>query len=88
MNEIIANEKDINHEVFWNRLKYQDPLFLAKYLITATEAKNGQLVNNANDGLIDFKKAINRKEILENENSKKIVNIVEKILDFKKTTKR
>ena len=61
---------------------------MAKYLITATEAKNGQLVNNANDGLIDFKKAINRKEILENENSKKIVNIVEKILDFKKTTKR
>ena len=61
---------------------------MEKYLITATEAKNGQLVNNANDGLIDFKKAINRKEILENENSKKIVNIVEKILDFKKTTKR
>ena len=36
-------------------------MILAKYLITATEAKNGQLVNNANDGLIDFKKAINRK---------------------------
>ena len=61
---------------------------MAKYLITATEAKNGQLVNNANDGLIDFKRAINRKEILENENPKKIVNIVEQILDFKKIAKR
>ena len=31
-----------------------------------------------NDGLIDLRNAINRKEIPENENSNKIVNIVEK----------
>ena len=40
MNEIIANEKDINDEIFWNYLKYQSPSLLAKDLIRATQAKN------------------------------------------------
>ena len=67
--------------------KYQNPSFLAKDLIRATQAKNEQLVNNVNDGLIDIRNAIIRKEIPENENSKKVVNIVEKILDFNKQQK-
>ena len=40
MNEIIANEKDINDEICWNHCKCQNPLFLAKDLIRATQAKN------------------------------------------------
>ena len=44
-------------------------------LIRATQAKNEQLVNNVNDGLIDLRNAIIR-----NENSNKITDIFEKIL--------
>ena len=36
MNEMIAKEKDINHELFWSYFKYQNPSLLAKDLITAT----------------------------------------------------
>ena len=28
MNEIVANKKDINDEIFWNCFKYQNPSFL------------------------------------------------------------
>ena len=37
--------------------------------------------------MIDLRNNINRKEISENENLKKLVNIVEKILDFNKQQK-
>ena len=42
------------------------------------QVKNDQIINNINDRLIDLRSAINRKEIPENENPKKIENIVEK----------
>ena len=61
MNEIKPGEKDINDEIFWNYFKDQNPSFLAKDLISVTQAKNEQLVNNANDGLIDLRIAIIRK---------------------------
>ena len=92
MNQIVDNEKDINDEMindetFLSYFKYQNPSFLAKDLIRATQDKNQQLVNNLNDRLIDLRNAIARKEILENENPNKIVDIVEKILDFSKQQK-
>ena len=62
-------------------------MFLAKDLIRATQAKNEQLVNNVNDGLIDLRNTIIRKEIPENENPNEIVNFVEKILNFNKQQK-
>ena len=80
MHEIIAKEKDVNYEIFWNYFKYQNPLLLEKDLIRATETKNEQLVNNVNDGLIDLRSIIIRKEIPENKNPNKIVDIAEKIL--------
>ena len=40
MNEIIANEKDMNDEIIWNYFKYQNPSFLAKDLIRANQVKN------------------------------------------------
>ena len=61
---MIAEEKDTNDEIFWNYFKYQNPSILAKDLIRATQAKNQQLVNNANDGLIDLRTAINSKKSL------------------------
>ena len=55
MNEIIACEKDINREIILNYLKYQNPSLFTKDLIRAQQAKNQQLVNNVNDGLINLK---------------------------------
>ena len=63
-------------------MKYQNPLFLAKDLIRAKQVENEQLVNNINDGFIDLRNAIIRKEFPENENLNKIVHIIDKILDF------
>ena len=48
MNEIIADGKVTNDEIFWNYFKDQNPLFLAKDLIRAKEVKNQQLKNNIN----------------------------------------
>ena len=53
MNDIIADEKDINNEIFLNYFKYQNPLFLVKDLISAMQNKNEKLVNNINNGVID-----------------------------------
>ena len=87
MNDIIANKKNKNDGIFWNYLQYENPSFLAKPLIRAVQAKNEELVNNVNDGLIDLRNAIIRKEIPENKNPNKIVDIVEKSLDFNKQQK-
>ena len=51
------------------------------------QAKNDKLLNNVNDGLLNLRNAIDKNEILENENPKKVINIVEKILDFHKQRK-
>ena len=37
--EIVANKKYINNETFLDYLKYQNPLFLVKDLISATQIK-------------------------------------------------
>ena len=87
MNEITADEKDINDQIFWDYCKYQNPLFLAKDLIRATQAKNEKVVNNINDGLIDLRNTIIRIEIPENKNPNQIVDIVEKIFKFDKQQK-
>ena len=87
MNEIIAEEKDINDETFWNYFRYENISFLAKDLIRARLDKNEQFVNNSNDRLIYLRNAIIKKEIPENENAIKMLDIVEKILDFNKQQK-
>ena len=45
MNEIKADEKEKNDEIFPNYLKYQNPSFLAKDLVRGKQAINEQLVN-------------------------------------------
>ena len=81
-----TNERNINDEIFWNNFKQQNPLFLAKDLIRANEAKNKQLVNNIN-GFVNLSKTIVRKEIHENKKPNKTVNTVEKIFNFNKQQK-
>ena len=82
MNEIIANENDLNDKILWNYFNYQNPFNLAKDLIRATQAKKEQLLDNVNNELIGLRNAIFRKQISENENRNKIVKIVKKVLDF------
>ena len=55
-------------------------------MIRAKQAKNEQLINNADDVLIDIRNAIIKKSP-ENKNSIKIIDIVETILDFMKQKK-
>ena len=55
-------------------------------MIRAKQAKNEQLINNADDVLIDIRNAIIKKSP-ENKNSIKIIDIVETILDFMKQQK-
>ena len=73
--------------LFSNYLKYRNPWFLLKDLISAKQSKNKKLVNNINNGSIDLKNNINRKEVPGNENLKKVADIVEKILEFNKQQK-
>ena len=85
--EIRANEKDINNEIFLHYFKYQNPSFLAKDLIRATQAKNEQIVSNLNDGLIYLRNDFNRREVPENKNPKIVVENLQKILYFNKQQK-
>ena len=87
LNKITTDEKDINDEIFWNYFKYQNSSLLANNLITAMQAKNVQLVNNNDGELIDLRNTIITKEIPEDENPNKIVDIIVKILDFNKQEK-
>ena len=87
MNEIIADEKDMNNKIFLSYFKYQNPSFSVKGSISAKQNKNEKTVNNVNNGLIDLRNDFKRKEITENENPKKVVDIVEKIIDFNKQQK-
>ena len=63
-------------------MKYRNPCFLLKDLISAKQSKNKKLVNNINNRSIDLRNNINRKEVPGNENPKKVADIVEKILEF------
>ena len=64
MIEIIADQKDINDEIFWNYFKYLNPSFCIKDLIRAKQAKNERLVNNINDEMVDLRNTIIKKKFL------------------------
>ena len=68
--------------MFMDYFMYQSRSFLAKDLHKASQARNEQIVNQVNDALIDLWNAVDKKEIAENENPDKGINIVEKILDI------
>ena len=84
INEIIDDEKYLNNEIFLDYVKHQNPSFLVKDLFSAKQNKKGKLVNYISNGLTDLRNNINRKKITENESPKKVVDIVEKVLDFNK----
>ena len=57
---------------------------MVKNLYKDNKNNNNETVKHINNGLIDLRNDINRKEIPENKNPKKVIDIVEKILDFDK----
>ena len=65
-------------------MKYFSIVLCIFRLFCVKQNKNEKLLNNINNGLIDLRSDINRKEIPENENPNKVTDIVEKILDFNK----
>ena len=67
--------------------KYQIPSFLVKDLLKADNNKNDKIEYLIIHELIKFMKDINIREIPENENLKKVVNIFVKILNFKEQQK-
>ena len=42
------------------------------------------MTNQVSDALVDLRTAVDKKEVPENENHDKVIDIVEKILDFNK----
>ena len=66
---------------------YHATLYLAKDLCKSNQIRNDEIVKHVNNALIELKKDINIKKIPENENPNKIVDIVEKFLDFNKQQK-
>ena len=61
---------------------------LTKDLYDSDEIKNDGIIKNINNRSIELRNSIISKEISENENTKKVVNIVEKIINFNEKTKR
>ena len=82
LNEIKHKEKKINEQIFREYFNYQSSLFLIKDLHKANQTKNDIIVKYLNESLIDLRNSINSKKIPKNQNPKKVVNIVEKILDL------
>ena len=85
LNEIENEEKNIYQQIFKEYFKYHSPLFLVKDL--HKNIQNDKIVKYINKLLIHLRKSIIRKKIPKYENPKKVVNIVEKILNFNKQQK-
>ena len=60
---------------------------MIKHLHKASQAKNEQILNQANDALIDLRNIFNKKKIPENENPDEVINIAEESFDFNKQQK-
>ena len=87
LNGIKNEEKNINEHIFKEYFGYESPSFLVKDLHESHQNKNDMVVKYLNESLIDLRNNTSTIEIPENENPKKVVCIVEKILDFNKQQK-
>ena len=59
-------KKNLNKRIVRECFGYQNPSFLTKDLLKASQTKNYQMVNVVNDALIDLRNAANNMEIPEN----------------------
>ena len=79
--------KSINEEIFKVYFLNHTPLFLAKEFYNSNQNINDEVVKHINDSLIELKKDINTEKIRKIKNPNKIVDIVQKILNFNKRQK-
>ena len=87
LSENVNEEKHINEEIFRNYFKYQNPSSLVKDLFKVEKNKRDKIRYLIINEFIKLMEDINLKEIPENKNPKKVVNIVEKVLNFNKQQK-
>ena len=80
-------KKNMNDQIFREYFNYQSTSFLSKDFYVVNQNKNDIIVKYLTELLIDLRNSFNSKETPENEIPKKVVNIVEKILDFNKPQK-
>ena len=76
--EIKKEEKNINEQIFRQYFNYQPPPTLVKDLFEDNQNKSDMILKYLDESLIDLRNSVNSKEIPENINLKKVVNIVEK----------
>ena len=76
--EIKKEEKNINEQIFRQYFNYQSPPTLVKDLFEDNQNKSDMILKYLDESLIDLRNSVNSKEIPENINLKKVVNIVEK----------
>ena len=69
--------------MFNEYFEYQNPLLLAKDLIKTNQSNSKQIAKQTINSINKLKNYAIKKQILKNENPNKLVNIVEKILEFK-----
>ena len=66
MNKIAAGEKNINTEIFNQKLKYQNPSLLVKGLHNTKKTRYGKIVNHVNDAFFNLRNVFNKKKSPEN----------------------
>ena len=84
VNKIRGKEKYTNNEIFKEYFGYQNPSFIAKDLLKANQVKNNQKEIKALYSVNKLRNPVFRKEIHENENLDKVIDIVEIIPKFDK----
>ena len=80
--KMMKKKKNVNSEILNKYFRYQNSSFLANYLIETNQSKNNEIINQTVDSINELKNAVSKKEIPENENENKIIDIVQKILEF------
>ena len=82
INEIKNMKKSINSEIFDEDFWCQNPSFLAKDLIKTDKSKNKRIDKQSIDSINKLKSSIIKKETPKIENQNKMIDVVEKILEY------
>ena len=82
MNKIRNKDKYIHSKMHKKYFGYENPPFLAKYLLKANRAKNNEIKNQTIYSMNELRKTIIKNEIPESKNSDKIISIFEKSLNL------
>ena len=76
VNEVRNDDENMNSEISKEYVNYQNPSLLEKYLLKANQVKNNQTINQAINLIKELRNVVIRKEILENGNGIKTINIL------------